>query len=388
MARLLPVLLLLLLGASCGGESAGSRGLPLALPERREVPEAPWARLTAAQVDEARFLGVPAAFENARGLRFVYIPRGQFRMGSPQEEAGRGTDEEAHDVRLYMGYYLQVAPVIPQQRGAAGEEAGALLPGFSHAEAVAFAAELSAEDPDRDYRLPTEAEWEHACRAGTTGAYWWGSEARPVGERENPWGLRGMSTGPLEWCRDRYAPLPSWTVGDPMGPQTGEGEERGHVLRGGGSLSQPSRSARRGSSAAAGGVREVALRLVSPVGYGLRQGGSVSVTFGLTDPLTGEVLTHPDEQHDLRIIRMNDRLASRTAGTETIWARVVRPAFPLTLTMVPGKYYVYAETQRAGALARGREIKFHVWDHAVDVPVPAPERDLKRYGSGGAEKPQ
>ena len=93
-------------------------------------------------------------------------------------------------------------------------------------------------------RLPTEAEWEYACRAGTTTAYFWGNalngdranccygnaETTPVGKYgANPWGLCDMHGNVWEWCADWYGDYPTRGVVDPLGPASGDIR----VLRGG-----------------------------------------------------------------------------------------------------------------------------------------------------------
>ena len=171
---------------------------------------------------------------------------------------------------------------------------------------------------------------------------------------------------------------------DPLGPQ--EGALR--VVRGRGAGAPPARCAQRSGVAPQITARDLGVRLVVPLGYGLGRYGSVPVTFRLVDPEAKKGDAAITGGYDLRVIRMQDRLAARTAGTETVWQRVQDPGSPATLTMVPGKYYVYAERMRRGKLARGVEIKFQVWEKAIEISVPVPERDLGRYGSGGAEKPQ
>jgi formylglycine-generating enzyme required for sulfatase activity len=391
MIRLSLLLLLLLLPLLC---ACGERHLPSG-PETPPEPSSlvsveglPWARLSPGQIEEATFLGIPAAFENERGMRFVYVPAGTFEMGSPDSEPGRSLEEAQHSVTLTMGYYLQVSPVTNAQMGRPGPGPATQV---SYAEAVQFADALTASDSAWRYRLPSEAEWEHACRAGSQAAYAWGAAPRapPASggvPASNRWGLRGMHVGVREWCRDRYGPLPSWPVGDPLGPRAPDGT--GQVVRGGGSVERPTRAAQRTHVAPDTRAEDLGFRLLAPVGYGLGRYGSVEVTFRLTDPLAGEGETPPETTYDLRIIKMNDRLSARMAGVETDWRLVKNPTLPVSLRMVPGKYYVYAETHRKGRLARGPEIKFHAWGKQVDVPVPIPERDAKRYGSGIDEKPQ
>ena len=110
-------------------------------------------------------------------------------------------------------------------------------------DAVTFCLTLSALPEEkaagRVYRLPTEAEWEYACRAGTTTAYSFGdneseleqyawfdrnsnNSTYPVGQKKaNPWGLYDMHGNVREWCRDLYDVYPSGAITDPQGPSQG-----------------------------------------------------------------------------------------------------------------------------------------------------------------------
>jgi len=101
------VLALALLTGACGN------GLPAA-------PGAPsWSHVASEQIDEAKEYGVPVAFENDMGMRFVLIPSGTFRMGSPESEKGRKDDEALHQVVLTTPYYVQTREVTNAQ-GASG----------------------------------------------------------------------------------------------------------------------------------------------------------------------------------------------------------------------------------------------------------------------------
>jgi len=106
-----------------------------------------------------------------------------------------------------------------------------------------FLARLNEADTSYTYRLPTEAEWEYACRAGTTGDWagnleamaWYrgnsGDETHPVGSKDpNEWGLYDMHGNVWEWVQDYHTPYPSGSVVDPVGAVTGNLRE----LRGGG----------------------------------------------------------------------------------------------------------------------------------------------------------
>jgi formylglycine-generating enzyme required for sulfatase activity len=122
----------------------------------------------------------------------------------------------------------------------------------SWTDAVEFCGKLSAMPAEKTaghvYRLPTEAEWEYACRSGTTTAYGFGDDAsrlgdygwsrsnsdskpHPVGEKKpNAWGLYDMHGNVWEWCQDWYAAYPSGSATDPTGATSGSNR----VFRGGG----------------------------------------------------------------------------------------------------------------------------------------------------------
>ena len=104
----------------------------------------------------------------------------------------------------------------------------ALATGVSWFDAVEFCRWLSRRE-HRSYRLPTEAEWEYAARAGTTGHFSSGASP-PEGDVPNPWGLRRMHSGPAEWVLDWHGTYPWGPQTDPVGPSAGFGR----VVRGGG----------------------------------------------------------------------------------------------------------------------------------------------------------
>ena len=183
------------------------------------------------------------------GMRFVRIPAGSFQMGS-----NNGNDDEKpiHSVTLTKPFYLQTTEVTQGQwRAVMGDNPSRFKKGddypveqVSWNDVQEFLRKLNALDPGKNYRLPTEAEWEYACRAGTTGerygeldAIAWyrdnsGGQTHPVGEKHpNTWGLYDMLGNVLEWCADWYggdydANSPAT---DPRGPSSGHGR----VLRGG-----------------------------------------------------------------------------------------------------------------------------------------------------------
>ena len=217
----------------------------------------------------------PTVPTDAAPFGFVHIPPGSFLMGSPQNEPGRREDELQHYVTLTRGFYLQSRPVTQRdwQKIMKNNPSFFVDPsgdhpveGISWLDAVAYANALSrAEglDPCYDrwgntvvgqslfdctgYRLPTEAEWEYAARAGTTESRYgdvsqvaWcqdnsGRRTRAVGQlTPNAWGLYDMLGNVQEWTHDWYAPYASVDT-NPCGPPSGFHR----VLRGGSWYSGP-----------------------------------------------------------------------------------------------------------------------------------------------------
>jgi formylglycine-generating enzyme required for sulfatase activity len=203
----------------------------------------------------------------------VLIPAGGFWMGTPVEEGGYVKAEQpVHRVRLTRSFWMGVYEVTQEQYRAVmgqnpSQSKGAKRPveNVSWADAQEFCKRVS-EKTGETARLPTEAEWEYACRAGTTTAYCFGdsistdlanydrSEADedddlvPLGESRqrtmpvgsfpaNPWGLHDMHGNVSEWCQDWFAReyYPKSPDADPMGPETG----KYRVIRGGALHSAP-----------------------------------------------------------------------------------------------------------------------------------------------------
>jgi formylglycine-generating enzyme required for sulfatase activity len=187
---------------------------------------------------------------NSIGMKFRLIRPGTFRMGSPASESGRDNDETQHSVTISKPYYLGIYEVTQEQYERVMGKNPSYFKGardpvenVSWEDAVAFIEKLngmpSEKDAGRVYRLPTEAEWEYACRAGSESAYcfgedvsqlgeyeWFeensGGKTHPVGEkRPNAWGLYDMHGNVLEWCNDWEREYPSAAVADPSGPARG-----------------------------------------------------------------------------------------------------------------------------------------------------------------------
>jgi formylglycine-generating enzyme required for sulfatase activity len=183
-------------------------------------------------------------------LKLTLIRPGEFRMGSETNSWGHHPNESPlHRVRITRPFYLGICEVTRAQYDAvmgtdtAGDAPNRPASGVSWREATNFCGRAS-QQTGRRVRLPTEAEWEYACRAGTTTPWsfgdaerveevmkesaWYGTEARDGprdvgGKQPNAWGLYDMHGNASEWCMDRfgedyYALSP---MDDPSGPETG-----------------------------------------------------------------------------------------------------------------------------------------------------------------------
>ena len=206
-------------------------------------------------------------FTNRHGLEMIWCPPGKFLMGSPETEPGREPDETQHEVTLTRGFWISRYHVTQEQwmklmgkNPSHFTKSGPRAPVEQIAwdEAMTFCSTLGNEPDGLIYTLPTEAQWEYACRAGTRGPYagrslnglgWYSNNSsgktHPVGEkRANPWGIQDMHGNVWEWCLDFYGDYPTGPQTDPVGPK--EAERR--VSRGGcwSSYRYSSRSAYRG----------------------------------------------------------------------------------------------------------------------------------------------
>ena len=205
-------------------------------------------------------LGKEAVIDLGKGIKLemVLIPAGKFKMGSPVSEKGRYPaskmdvkvgDETQHEVTLTKPYYIGKFEVTQEQWEAvmgdnpSSKTKGAKLPvtDVSWNDCQEFIKKLNASTK-ANYRLPSEAEWEYACRAGTITAYSFGdnltiSDANILGSgikavgsyKPNAFGLYDMHGNVFELCEDRCANYPTGPVTDPIGPASG----RDCVFRGG-----------------------------------------------------------------------------------------------------------------------------------------------------------
>jgi formylglycine-generating enzyme required for sulfatase activity len=191
-------------------------------------------------------------------MEMLWVKPGTFEMGSPSSEKDRDDDETPHAVTLTQGFYLGKHEVTQSQwEKVMGSNPSKYKGGdrpvekVSWTDVTSFCNKLTASErtagrlpAGMTYQLPTEAQWEYACRAGTKTSFSFGDsltsgqanisggpgETTAVGKYPaNGWGFHDMHGNVWEWCADRYGIYPTVAVTDPVGPADGSGR----VLRGG-----------------------------------------------------------------------------------------------------------------------------------------------------------
>jgi len=230
----------------------------------------------------------------ALGAKFVLIPAGTFMMGSPASEQERSNEETQHQVTISKPFYMQTTVVTrehwkrvmgnyPSTVSKCGDACPAA--NVSWNDVQEFISKLNKMERTAKYRLPTEAEWEHAARAGTTTPFYTGNclstdQANFDGNyifpgcakgefrqkilragsfSPNAWGLYDMAGNVWQWVQDWYGDYPLNNITDPVGPSYG----RFRVLRGGDWFSPARfcRSAYRGLSSPLYGWHYIGFRL-------------------------------------------------------------------------------------------------------------------------------
>jgi sulfatase modifying factor 1 len=210
----------------------------------------------------ASIYGLEKTYTNTLGMEFVLIPSGTFTMGSPPNESHRGTSEIRHQVTISKPFYMQTTEVtVKQWHSIMGRRMMVFQKGadnmpvtrVSWFDCMKFIKRLNRLGQGR-YRLPTEAEWEYAAKAGTSTAYSWGDtidcekamygnnslkydvcqlyirsiglqidQPAPVKSyKPNPWGLYDIHGNVWEWCMDWYGDYGKKPVIDPKGPKSGD----------------------------------------------------------------------------------------------------------------------------------------------------------------------
>lgn len=211
---------------------------------------------------------------NGVEMEFIYIAPGEFLMGSPLREINRHNDEDpVREVKISKGFFLGKFEVTQKQWQSMMGYNPSVFKHFDDSdqhpvdmvswnECQDFIKQMNELELGT-FRLPTEAEWEYACRAGTETRYYWGTDSsdqevyqyawafpraegrsHPVGlKKPNRWGLYDMSGNVWEWCQDWRAPYQAADTLDP----TGRGSGKKKIYRGGSWFNKPStlRSANR-----------------------------------------------------------------------------------------------------------------------------------------------
>jgi formylglycine-generating enzyme required for sulfatase activity len=222
---------------------------------------------------------------NSLGMRMVLVPAGAFRMGSPPGEPFRQEEERPRRVTLTKAFRVSSTEVTRRQWLALmprdpGPPGGDELPvaSVSWADAQEFCLKLSEKEGTR-YRLPTEAEWERACRAGADlpppgradleAAAWFADNSEGAahavgGKTPNAWGLHDLLGNVAEWTLDAYAPYPAGEEArDPEGPPEGATKAvRGGSWRG---FAPALRCAARAAAAGSWQLPHVGFRVVGEV---------------------------------------------------------------------------------------------------------------------------
>jgi formylglycine-generating enzyme required for sulfatase activity len=254
-----------------GAATPAAAGMPKGIPTAKSGLAPP---LAIAPFDDAKakqhqqawadHLGLPVEMTNSVGMKLRLIPPGEFDMGSTQEEVDRllvearqnnlsefeiarlASEAPRHRVRITRAFYLGVCEVTQGHWEAVMGANPSRFKGASNPvetvswdDAMEFCKKLSTRE-GKTYCLPTEAEREYACRAGTTtvysfgddesqlGAYaWYGDNSdkrtHPVGEKKpNAWGLHDMHGNVWEWCQNWKGEYSSDAVTDPQGPTQGK----------------------------------------------------------------------------------------------------------------------------------------------------------------------
>lgn len=216
----------------------------------------------------------PRRITNSLGMQLVLIAAGSFQMGSPESEPGRREEEHRHEVRITRPFYIAAHEVTQRQyarvmgenpssfsrQGAFRERVAGLDTGklpadsVSWAEACGFCRRLSQlpaeKKAGRVYRLPTEAQWEYACRAGRDSIWCFGDDLKKLSDfahyrrgreagrplsvgskKPNRWGIHDMHGNLWEWCADGHTV--DYYRRSPRDDPPGPDENRSRVIRGG-----------------------------------------------------------------------------------------------------------------------------------------------------------
>jgi formylglycine-generating enzyme len=249
MKKLLAAMLVALLMVGCGEDT------------KKPVGDSPESNQASAETPPAKTdsSAEGKAFAIADlSMEMLWVKPGTFEMGSPSSEKDRDDDETPHVVTLTQGFYLGKHEVTQSQwekvmgsKPSKYKGADRPVEKVSWLDVTSFCNKLTASErtagrlpAGMTYQLPTEAQWEYACRAGTKTSFSFGDsltsrqanisggpgETTAVGKYPaNGWGFHDMHGNVWEWCADRYGIYPTVAATDPVGPA--DGSDR--VTRGG-----------------------------------------------------------------------------------------------------------------------------------------------------------
>ena len=325
-------------------------------------------------VEDGRQAGDPMVFD---GMEFVWVPPGEFQMGSTSRHAF-SNEQPVTRVRLTRGFWMGKYEVTQAQwqsvmgsnplgfRNCGGD---CPVERVNWEDEQEFIGKLNARSGGRPFRLPTEAEWEYAARAGTTtdtyagditeprgndpvlnGIAWYrgnsGRRTHPVGQKEpNAWGLYDMLGNVWERVGDRYGSYPGGTVTDPTGPESGSFR----VIRGGSwnNIAGGCRSAGRSGFSPGNRVDGLGFRL-------LREAGA-----GDDDDETGQGVLFSEDFESYAV-------GSRPPGYEFVWGMTGRGAGEQRVESDGGNQYL-----RMAGRARNEAIlgRFFDFDLPSEVSV-------------------
>ncbi len=382
-------------------DCTGPEGLTAA--EVRQAQEA-WARYLGRQVEETVEIG------GAVKMTFVLIPPGKFRMGSPTDEKGRIDSETFHEVTLTEPFDLGETEVTQAQYQALtgvnpSHFKGLDLPveTVTWSDATDYAARLTEKRSDKyAYRLPTEAEWEYACRGGRPSSQPFGiGNGRALSSREanidgnfpyggadkGPYlkstcrvgsysrsalGLHDMHGNVWEWCADWYGPYPQGNVRDPAGPPRGSVR----VLRGGGwGVQSPAcRAATRAWGGLAARPNDVGFRLARRFPPGSlandKDGKSAGTASGKADP------PRPPDSHaavprpaPLDCTGPGGLTAAEVRQAQAEWARYLGRPVEETIEVADGTRMTFVLVP-PGSFRMGSpqaEARFKAWEPKFDA---------------------
>jgi RNA polymerase sigma factor (sigma-70 family) len=346
----------------------------------------------------------PKNFANSIGMKFVWIPAGNFLMGSPKDEEGRNDDEIPHKVTLTKGFFMGVHLVTQEQWQAVMGNNPSNINGeknlpvelVSWDECQAFIKKLRKKDK-KSYRLPSEAEWECACRAGTTTPFSLGEtistdhanyngndtygtgkkgkyreKTTPVGTfPANAWGLHDMHGNVWQWCQDWHGDYPQSDVVDPTGPEIGQFR----VRRGGSWLSNPRncRSAYRGSDPPGDSGGNIGFRLC----FSLAQGDDTPKSPAIDNPQAQPKAVEGEKEKTLTVTIKSQKNSIRVNQPFKVDLRVVNSSkAPQSFLVWSCGWYAHWESSNYRVSPEGWDCKKNYLDTVKLEPGEAYEQTL------------